>query len=126
MSLGKRVKQFIDKKGLNYRTLSMAIPYSDVQIRRICLNESKPNVDFFQHLCNIFPGEIDLNWMLNGIKEEKLPMPNEKDRLNTEVLSKIIYDNWEELLKDRLFKSNFESKAATWAIKIKKDFDLQE
>ncbi|MCD8435854.1 helix-turn-helix domain-containing protein [Tenacibaculum dicentrarchi] len=124
MKLGERVKNFIESKGLNYRTLSVLIPYSDVQIRRICLNESKPKVDFFQHLCNVFPKEIDLDWMLNGIKKEKLPMPNEKDILDTEILSKIIYDNWEELLKDRLFKSNFESKAATWAIKIKKEADL--
>lgn len=116
MAIGDRIKEVISSKGLNYRSLSQLIPYSDVQVRRICLNESIPKVDFIQHLCNIFP-DLDANWLITGKKGNISSHKISEDEI--EQISIKVFDNWDLLMKDRLFKANFESKAASWALKIK-------
>lgn len=116
MTIGDRIKEVLNKKGLNYRSLSKLLPYSDVQVRRICLNESVPKVDFVQHFCILFP-DIDVKWLISGVENN-----TDKTKITpteVEVISINIFDNWDLFMKNRLFKANFESKAASWAMKLK-------
>ncbi|CAL2077392.1 protein of unknown function [Tenacibaculum sp. 190524A02b] len=76
IKIGDRVKEVLSIKKLNYRSLSMEIPYSDVQIRRICLNESIPKVDFIHHICKKFP-DINIAWLINGNGSMFLDQNNE-------------------------------------------------
>ncbi|MDB0600479.1 helix-turn-helix transcriptional regulator [Tenacibaculum maritimum] len=112
--IGDRIKHIMNKKGLNYRSLSRLMGCSDVQVRRICLNESLPKIDFIQHFCNIFP-DVDVTWLVTGnqLVEKKEITSNE-----IEVISIKLFDKWDEFMKNRLFKANFESKAASWALKV--------
>lgn len=116
MTIGNRIKEVLINKGLNYRSLSKILPYSDVQIRRICLNESIPKVDFIQHFCNIFP-EVDINWLITGAETTK--SKTKKTSSEIEAISIDVFDNWDLFMENRLFKANFESKAASWAMKLK-------
>lgn len=116
MKIGDRINKIMTNKGLNYNSLSKITGYSDVQVRRICLNESVPKVDFIQHICSLFP-DVDVEWLITGKSKKKT------DKLSSDELEEFaitVFDNWEELMKSRLFKANFESKAASWALKLNK------
>ncbi len=117
MIIGDRIKHVMNEKGLNYRSLSKLIPYSDVQVRRICLNESLPKIDFVQHFCNIFP-DVDVTWLVTG---NQLAEKKEITSDEIEAISIKLFDKWDEFMKNRLFKANFESKAASWALKIRNE-----
>lgn len=116
--IGDRIGEIIKSKGLNFRSLSNIIPYTDVQIGRIIKNESIPKVEFIQHLCNNFP-DVDIHWLITGEKKE-IPSLEAED---LEKISKILYDHWDQFIEIRLFKALFESKAATWALTIQSNRD---
>lgn len=112
MSIGKRIGEIMSQKGLNYRSLSKILGCSDTHIGRIIKDESTPRVDFIQHFCMTF-SDVDVNWLITGIKSEA----NHPKELDYESLAKIVFDDWDELMKIRLFQATFESKAASWALK---------
>lgn len=116
--IGDRISQIIKSKGLNFRSLSKLIPYTDVQIGRIVKNESSPRVEFIQNLCEIFP-DIDTHWLITGDKKEIYNLETE----DIENITRLLYDNWDKFAEIRLFKALFESKAATWALSIKSNRD---
>lgn len=117
MAFNERLKKIMDEKGLNYRSLSKLIPYTDVQIRRIALGESNPKIDFLQHLCSVFP-ETDLNYLVNGVKPENYELNIE----SVNQFGKVALTDWDSLMKNELFQAAFEKNAAIWALKQSKGF----
>ncbi|TDQ27686.1 helix-turn-helix domain-containing protein [Tenacibaculum caenipelagi] len=118
MEIHNRIEQIMNSKGLNYRSLGILIGYSDSQTRNVVLGKSIPKVDFIQSLLRVFP-EIDVKWLITGEESnfnQKEIAPN-----NIEAIAISVFDNWDIFMKDRLFKANFESKAASWALNIKKE-----
>lgn len=119
MNIHERIEVIMKEKGLNYRSLSKLINYSDTQTRNVVIGKSIPKVDFIQNLVRVFP-DVDLNWLITGCKS------NNNTKIaptNVEAISIDIFDNWSLFMKNRLFKANFESKAASWALKVKKEHD---
>lgn len=118
MDIHKRIEGIMIDKGLNFRSLSKLIGYSDTQTRNVVLGKSIPKVDFIQNLLRVFP-EIDVKWLITG--EESKNKTKKITSNDIEAISINVFDNWDLFMQDRLFKANFESKAASWALKIKKE-----
>ncbi len=119
MSFGKRLEEIMISKNLNYRSLGAVLNYSDTQIGRIIKDGSMPRIDFVQHFCNEFQ-DVDIKWLITGVKTEAVSIKNNQDYEN---ISKIVFDDWDELMKIRLFKATFESKASSWAFQTSSNRD---
>jgi len=100
MSLGSRIQKLLNHKNLNYRSLSSFIPYSDVQIRRICLDESVPKIDFIQQLIHFFD-DINPIWIVTGEGEFlKKEIFKDLNSFNKKEILDYILENRSSFLKE--------------------------
>lgn len=61
----KRIKQFIDYKGLNVRTFEISVGFSNGAFASQLKNERTIGVDKLENILNFYP-ELDANWVLTG------------------------------------------------------------
>ena len=68
MSFGKRIKQYIDYKGLSVRSFEIKSNLKNGAIYRVIKNNTSLNGDSIASLAKEWV-DLDLNWLMNGVGE---------------------------------------------------------
>ena len=74
MSFGKRIKQYIDYKGLNVRTFEIESTLKNGAIYRVIKNDTSLNGDSIAALGKVWK-DLNLNWLMNGDGDMLLDPP---------------------------------------------------
>lgn len=95
MSFGKRIKQYIDYKGLNVRTFEIRSTLKNGAIYRVIKNNTSLNGESIATLGRVWK-DLNLNWLMNGVGEMLLinsiaNEPVKKYEKNTENSGEV---NW--------------------------------
>ena len=64
-TIGERLKEIMIQKGLNYRSLSDLIGYSDVSVGKIIKGQNKPKYEAIKKVMEVFP-DIEARWLILG------------------------------------------------------------
>ncbi len=94
--INERLREIMEKNGLNYRSFGKKLGYSDVAIAKLINGKSKPKFDFLLAILESDP-LINPEWLLTGtgdmLKTETKPVDNsglqeclaEKERLQSDI-----------------------------------------
>lgn len=105
----KRIKQFIDYKGLNVRTFEISVGFSNGAFASQLKNERTIGVDKLENILNSYP-ELDANWVLTGrgrmlleVQPDLLKEPVQDYELSgaEKDLIVVLKDQLEDLKKDK-------------------------
>ena len=104
----KRIKQFIDYKGLNVRTFEITVGFSNGAFASQLKNHRTIGVDKLENILNTYP-EINANWLLTGKGQMLLGKPDiikepQSDYKLSETekeLIQVLKDQLEDLRKDK-------------------------
>lgn len=105
----KRIKQFIDHKGLNIRSFEIAVGFSNGAFASQLKNQKTIGVDKLENILNTFP-EIDANWLLTGKgsmllekQPDQLREPDQEYKSSEaeKELIQVLKDQLEDLKKDK-------------------------
>lgn len=78
MSFGKRIKQYIDYKGLTIRSFEIQSTLKNGAIYRVVKNNTSLNGDSIATLGKIWK-DLNLNWLMNGDGEMLMDIPIVKE-----------------------------------------------
>lgn len=104
----KRIKQFIDYKGLTIRGFEMTVGFSNGAFASQLKNGKTIGVDKLENILNTYP-EINANWLLTGNgkmllgKVSILKEPEQEYKLSEaeKDLIQVLKDQLEDLKKDK-------------------------
>ena len=104
----KRIKEFIDYKGLTIRSFEISVGFSNGAFASQLKNDKTIGVDKLENILNIFP-EVNANWLLTGNgkmllgKQTQLKEPDTDYKLSEaeKDLIQVLKDQLEDLKKDK-------------------------
>lgn len=104
----KRIKQFIDHKGLTIRSFEITVGFSNGAFASQLKNGKTIGVDKLENILNTYP-EINANWLLTGHgkmllgKQAMLKEPEQEYKLSEaeKDLIQVLKDQLEDLKKDK-------------------------